>query len=104
MDNNPYIAPKKLSSLGAMNEGGKKRRDERGITILGNNIRKYRKLRGLTISQLANQMDVDYSQISRMELGIVNTNISMVFAVADILEVKAHQLLEDDANWPVSLL
>jgi len=88
-----------------MKEGSKKRRNEKGITILGNNIRKYRKLRGLTISQLANQMDVDYSQISRMELGTVNTNISMIFAVADVLEIKASQLLEDDGtNWPFSLL
>ncbi|WP_090559706.1 helix-turn-helix domain-containing protein [Pedobacter hartonius] len=105
MDNDPYKASKKISSLGSMKEGSKKRRNEKGITALGNNIRKYRKLRGLTISQLANQMDVDYSQISRMELGTVNTNISMIFAVADVLEIKAAQLLEDDdTSWPFSLL
>jgi len=81
-----------------MNQGSKKRRDVKGIAILGSNIRKYRKLKGLTIAQLANQMDVDYSQISRMELGKVNTNISMIFAVAEVLEISAYQLLQEDAN------
>jgi|GEM_PF-574886 len=99
MDNDPYSASKKISSLAeSMNEGSKKRRNENGITVLGNNIRRYRKLKGLTISQLANQMDVDYSQVSRMELGTVNTNISMIFAVAEALEIKASKLLEDDAH------
>ena len=73
----------------------KKRRNESGITILGNHIRKYRKMKGLTISELANLKDVDYSQASRMELSKVNIHISMIFAVAEPLEITATILLQD---------
>jgi transcriptional regulator with XRE-family HTH domain len=43
-------------------------------------------------------MHVDYSQVSRMELGTVNTNISMIFAVAEALEIEASKLLKENAQ------
>ena len=47
----------------------------------------------MTIAQLANQVDVDYSQIGRMERGIINPNISIIFDIADALEIDACLLL-----------
>ncbi|QKJ32451.1 helix-turn-helix transcriptional regulator [Mucilaginibacter mali] len=73
----------------------RQRRNEKGISVLGGNIRKYRGARGLTIEQLANLLEVDYSQISRMERGVVNAHVSMVFDIAEALGVSASQLLED---------
>jgi transcriptional regulator with XRE-family HTH domain len=70
----------------------KKRRNESRITILGNHIRKYRRMKGLTISELANQMDVDYSQASRMELSTVKIHIYMIFAVAEPLRDYGHHI------------
>ena len=74
---------------------GKHRRNEKGISILAKNIKKYRKERKMTIQELANRLDVDYSQISRMERGIVNPSISIVFDIAEVLEINASQLLEE---------
>lgn len=74
---------------------GKHRRNEKGISILAKNIKKYRKERKMTIQELANRLDVDYSQISRMERGIVNPSISIVFDIAEVLEIKASKLLEE---------
>lgn len=72
----------------------KHRRNEVGIQTLAKNIRKYRKLKGLSMEQLANLLDVDYSQISRMERALVNPSISIVFDIADVLEIQPYQLLE----------
>jgi transcriptional regulator with XRE-family HTH domain len=74
----------------------KHRRNEYAINILAINMRKYRKLKGLTIQQVADKLDVDYSQISRMERGIVNANISLIFDIANLLDIKATNLLEED--------
>ena len=73
----------------------KHRRNEEAIRILAKNIRKYRLERNMTIQQLANELDVDYSQISRMERSVVNPNISIVFDIAEVLKIKALQLLEE---------
>ncbi|MBE9602972.1 helix-turn-helix domain-containing protein [Pedobacter sp. MC2016-24] len=78
-----------------MLKDGKHRRNERGISILASNIKKYRKEQHLTIQELANKLDVDYSQIGRMERGIVNPNVSIIFDIAEVLQIKASQLLEE---------
>jgi transcriptional regulator with XRE-family HTH domain len=70
------------------------RRNEKAITTLASNIKKYRLEKGLTIQQLANILDVDYSQISRMERSIVNPNISIIFDIADALNVDPYVLLQ----------
>ncbi|TDS14824.1 helix-turn-helix domain-containing protein [Sphingobacterium paludis] len=79
-----------------MPKGKKHKRNERGILILAKNIRRYRESKGITIEQLANEIDVDYSQISRIERALVNTNISIVFDIAAFLGIKPSQLLEED--------
>jgi transcriptional regulator with XRE-family HTH domain len=79
-----------------MIKGEKQRRNERAIAALAANIRKYRLERKMTIAELANAVGVDYSQIGRMERGIVNANVSMVFDVAEALGVPASRLLETE--------
>lgn len=76
-----------------MIKGAKQRRNEKAISTLAANIRKYRQERNMTIQELANMLDVDYSQISRMERGIVNANVSIIFDIAKALEIEANQLL-----------
>jgi len=77
-----------------MGKSVKHRRNEEAIAILATNIRKYRTERNLTLMELANQVGVDYSQIGRMERGVVNPNISIIFDIAKILEIPASKLLE----------
>jgi len=80
---------------GGQKKGGKQRRNERGIAILARNVRKYRTEKGLTISQLALNLEVDYSQVSRIERGVVNATISMIFEIANELKIPPHQLIEE---------
>jgi predicted transcriptional regulator len=52
-----------------MAKGVSHRRNEKAISTLAANIKKYRLEKNLTIQELANLLDVDYSQIGRMERG-----------------------------------
>jgi transcriptional regulator with XRE-family HTH domain len=80
-----------------MKQGEKQRRNEKAILTLASNIRKYRLEQKLTITELANLVDVDYSQISRMERGVVNANVSMIFDIAETLKIQPSKLLETQA-------
>jgi transcriptional regulator with XRE-family HTH domain len=77
-----------------MTKGISHRRNEKAIATLANNIKKYRLAQNLTIQELANIIDVDYSQIGRMERGVVNPNISILFDIANALKIQPSQLLE----------
>jgi transcriptional regulator with XRE-family HTH domain len=77
-----------------MAKGFQHRRNDTAISTLAGNIRKYRQARNLTIVELADLIEVDYSQISRMERGTVNANISIVFDIAAALNIHPGQLLE----------
>lgn len=77
-----------------MLESGKNRRNEIAISTLAFNICKYRLQSAMTIEELANRIDIDYSQISRMERSIVNPNVSIIFDIAVALEIEPSLLLE----------
>ena len=77
-----------------MTKGKPHRRNEKAIITLANNIKKFRLERDLTIQELANLLDVDYSQIGRMERGVVNPNVSIIFDIAEVLGIPPGKLLE----------
>lgn len=79
-----------------MIKGEKHRRNEVAISTLANNIRKHRKLAGLSLEELANLIDRDYSQVSRMERSKVNPNVSIIWEIAAALKIKPSQLLEEE--------
>lgn len=64
------------------------------IKKLGKNLRKVRKEKGLSMEQLANKSDVEYSQISRIELGQINTSVSTIKDIADGLEVPVSYIFD----------
>jgi transcriptional regulator with XRE-family HTH domain len=64
------------------------------IKIVGANIRKYRKLKHLTIKELAYMCDITPSMISDYERGIVDTNITTLCLIAKKLEVSPSILFE----------
>jgi transcriptional regulator with XRE-family HTH domain len=69
-------------------------RNDEQLKSIGENIRKYRLAKGLTQSDLALACgDKDWSQISRMERGLVNFSISYLLLVAEVLEVQPKELL-----------
>ncbi|HEY8929517.1 MAG TPA: helix-turn-helix transcriptional regulator [Mucilaginibacter sp.] len=69
-------------------------RNEALIALLAKNIREQRKIKGWTIEELAFAVGVDYSQIGRMERGIVNFNISILYEVSQALGVPIEELFK----------
>lgn len=72
----------------------KQYRNEEALKLIGSNIRKYRLSKGLTQIELAFACDdKDWSQISRMERGLVNFNISYLLLIAEKLGISPKELL-----------
>jgi len=72
----------------------KQYRNDQQLKRIGDNIRKYRKAKSMTQADLAFACgDKDWSQISRMERGLVNFTISYLLLVAKVLEVNPKELL-----------
>ena len=79
--------------MGKSQKSSQLRNDEQ-LKIIGDNIRKYRRALGMTQIELAFKCnDIDWSQISRMERGLVNFSISYQLLVAEALEVQPKDLL-----------
>ena len=57
------------------------------IKEFGKNLRKIRMSKNISMQTLAYTINVEYSQISRIELGKINTSISTVFEISKALEV-----------------
>ena len=62
-------------------------RDEKLLVHIGSKIREIRISQNVSQETLANECEVDYSQINRMELGKVNFNISNLYRIAKALKV-----------------
>lgn len=69
-------------------------RDISAITTLAKNVRKYRTEKNMTMEVLANLVGVEYSQVSRIERGVINTSVSVIFAIAKALDIEPSKLLE----------
>lgn len=69
-------------------------RNDNQLKAIGEKIRKFRLAKELTQAELAFECgDKDWSQISRMERGLVNFNISYLLLIAEILEISPKELL-----------
>jgi transcriptional regulator with XRE-family HTH domain len=69
-------------------------RNDEQLKAIGEKIRKYRRAKSLSQTELAFECgDKDWSQISRMERGLVNFSISYLFTVAEVLEISPKELL-----------
>lgn len=69
------------------------RKDDQ-LKLIGQNIRKYPLAKKITQNDLAFMCgDKDWSQISRMERGLVNFSISYLLLVAEKLEISPKDLL-----------
>ncbi len=64
----------------------------------GNTLRKLRLERGFTQEQLANELGVEISQISRIERGVINTSITNLYAISSALNIEVHELFVLDAK------
>ena len=66
--------------------------DKKKILIrFGENLRNHRIAKGFTQEQLANELGVEISQISRIERGIINTSVTTLYAISKALNVDISQ-------------
>ena len=66
------------------------------LELLGQNIKKYRKMRKLTQRDLAVSLDCTYEFICHIERGQMAASLKKLFILADILEVKMSDLFDFD--------
>ncbi len=60
----------------------------------GDNLKMIRKSKGFTQAELANDLGIEISQISRIERGIINTSILNAYSIALILNVDIKDLFD----------
>ncbi|MDC7995509.1 helix-turn-helix domain-containing protein [Altibacter sp. HG106] len=68
--------------------------DKKFIEAFGDNLRKVRHERDMSMEDLAHASELEYSQISRIERGIINTKITTVNAIAKGLKISPKQLFD----------
>lgn len=64
------------------------------LKAFGNNLKKVRKSKGFTQAELANDLGIEISQVSRIERGIINTSIGNINDISNILKVHISELFD----------
>ena len=65
------------------------------IVQFGKNLRDIRKIKEITQAQLAADTNMEISQISRIERGVVNTSLGNMYILAKVLKVPLSDLVKD---------
>ena len=68
-------------------------KDEEALLSIGHKIREIRRSKKISQENLANDCEVDQSQVTRMELGKVNFSISNLLRIAKALDVDPREFL-----------
>ena len=63
--------------------------------IVGSRIRNIRQSKGLTIEQLAFEVGIEYTQLSRIERGRINTSIFQLFLICKALNISFSEISDD---------
>jgi transcriptional regulator with XRE-family HTH domain len=63
-----------------------------GIKLFGQAVRKHRKAKGYTMQHLANIAEIELSQVSRIETGLINPKLSTILILAKALEIQPGEL------------
>jgi transcriptional regulator with XRE-family HTH domain len=62
--------------------------------LVGKKIRAIRLQKGATIEQIACDAGIEYTQLSRIERGCINTSIYQLYIISKALEVEISNLLK----------
>lgn len=60
---------------------------------VGLKIREARENKGLTMEKFAHESGIDYTQISRIELGKINTSIYQIYVISKKLDLPLRDVL-----------
>jgi transcriptional regulator with XRE-family HTH domain len=69
-------------------------RDQHGLQQFGLRLRHLRTAKGFTQESLAAAAEIEFSQIGRIERGIINTSLSTVFVLARTLQIDVRELFD----------
>jgi transcriptional regulator with XRE-family HTH domain len=61
--------------------------------IIGNKVRQLRLKKKMTLEFLAMEANMEYKQLSRIELGKINTTVYQIIKIASALEVTAAEII-----------
>lgn len=64
--------------------------------LLGQNIKKYRTLKGLTQNELAEYVDLSREYIADIERGLKNISLKKLYKIVDVLNIKCSDLINFD--------
>ena len=59
-------------------------------------LRLARLTKGFTQEQLANELDIEISQISRIERGVINTSVTTLYEISKVLNVDVSEFFVFD--------
>jgi transcriptional regulator with XRE-family HTH domain len=62
--------------------------------MVGDKIRRIRTTKGFSIQNLAYEIGIEYTQLSRIERGKINTSIFQLFLISRALEVNFADIIE----------
>jgi transcriptional regulator with XRE-family HTH domain len=62
---------------------------------VGNTLRKIRKEKGYSMENLANETEIEYRQLGRIERGEINTSIISLLRICQTLNIEMKTLFED---------
>jgi transcriptional regulator with XRE-family HTH domain len=65
---------------------------EKYLKKVGNNLRRIRQEKGLTMEQLAHEAEIEYRQLGRIERGEINTSILSLLRICQALHVDVDNL------------
>ncbi len=84
-----------MISFCSVKSKGKSRyyRDDETLKLIGSKIREFRINKEISQKNLANECDLDYSQLNRMELGKVNFSIFLFIPDRSRINVDPKELL-----------
>ena len=63
--------------------------------IIGSKIRTIRNAKQLTIEKVAFDAEMEYTQLSRIEHGKINTSIYHIYKISKSLDIKMPELFND---------
>lgn len=69
-------------------------RDKQLLALLAKNVRNLRKEVGLSQEELAFECEIDRTYISKVERGIANPSLLVLFKISNVLKVEIKDLLK----------
>ena len=68
------------------------------VMLIGSKIREIREGKGLTIAQLAFEVGIESKQLTRIELGQINTSLFQIFRITQALGIQMYEVFLFSGN------